>query len=114
MKWLFVLLNIGAAFGVIQGGAAIRAIHRVHSYSTYVSLVDRGAIVAKPEKIAELKSGVIFEDSQDSVQRSLEDIGGLDGILPKLTYTAAALFLLNAVVLSVVWRKQLVQPLPPS
>src|SRR5256885_150986 len=45
VKWVFVILNVIAAAGVLWGGMAICAIHRVHSYSTYVSLVDRGAIV---------------------------------------------------------------------
>ncbi len=113
MKWLFVILNVAAAVGVLWGGAVVCAIHRVHSYSTYVGLEKRGAFATRPEKAAPLQPGDSSRISQEEIQEYLKNIGGLDGNLPVVTYTAAALFLLNAIALSVVWKMKPAVSSPP-
>jgi hypothetical protein len=112
MKWLLVILNVAAAIGVLWGGAVICAIHRVHSYSTYVGLEQQGAFANRQDKTAPLQPGQPSRISHEEIQESLKNIGGLDGSVPVVTYTAAALFLLNAIAFSVVWKKKSALPLP--
>jgi len=113
MKWLFVILNVVAAAGVVWGGAVVCAIHRVHSYSTYVGLAQQGAFATRPEKVAPSQPGNPGTVSHEEIQESLKNIGGLDSNLPVVTYTAAAFFLLNAIAFSIVWKKKVALPLPP-
>jgi hypothetical protein len=112
VKWLLVILNVAAAAGVIWGGVVVCAIHRVHSYSTYVTLEKQGAFVTTPEKPGHPKPEDADRISQEGIQESLKNIGGLDSNLPVLTYSAAALLLLNAIALSVVWNRKPDSPLP--
>jgi hypothetical protein len=113
MKWLFVILNVAAAVGVLWGGAVVCSVHRVHSYSTYRGLEVRGAFATTPEKAASSQPGDASRISKEEIQEYLRNIGGLDGNLPVVTYTAAAVFLLNAIVFSVVWNRKSALPLPP-
>lgn len=111
MKWLLVLLNLASAAAVIYAGRALASIHQVHSYSTYRVLEDRGAL-SKPPKPASSEDPV-RPDGQYDVVKVLERIGGLDENLPVVTYTAAALFVLNACAFLVVWRKKPAAPAVP-
>ena len=89
MKWAFVLLNLAAAGAVIWAGYVLCGVHRVHSFSVLRDLENRGAIVKSPPM---------------NVEESLKSIGGLDYNLPIITYTAAGLFVLNALAFMVVWK----------
>ena len=95
MKWPLVLLNLAAACAVAGAGHLLRAVHRTHSFSTYVELEKRGAL-AKPPAAATAGDPVTPEGAYDVAKR-LEGIGALDTHLPGVTYGAAAVFLLNAV-----------------
>jgi len=44
MKWTIIILNLIAAAAFIFLGSVAAAIHRVHSYSTYVEFVSVGAV----------------------------------------------------------------------
>lgn len=113
MKWLFVILNIAAAIGVLWGGAVVCGVHRVHSYSTYVWLDTQGALAPGLGRATAPAPADPGKVSGEDIQERLRNIGGLDGNLPVVTYTAAGLFLLNAIVLSVVWKKKPVASSPP-
>lgn len=112
MKWLFVILNVAAAVGVLWGGVVVCAIHRVHSYSTYVGLKEQGAFASGSKRVLDPQPPDVHRISDEGIQEYLRNNGGLDSNLPVVTYTAAAVFMLNAIVFSVVWKKKPAPPLP--
>lgn len=94
MRVLFIVLNLIAAGAVVLGGHIICSVHRVHSFSMFVELENRGAL-AKPLRPVSPDDPVGPDGALDVAKR-LETIGGLDGNLPGVTYSAAVIFLLNA------------------
>lgn len=94
MKWVFVLLNVGAAAAVVAAGMMLCDLHRVHSNSVFTELVDR-KVLAKPEA---------QKDGQFDIAKRLESIGGLDTYIPMITFGAAGFFLLNAVAFMACWK----------
>ena|SRR5579862_5349453 len=104
MKWVFVFVNLAAAGGVICAGLALLSVHHVHSYSTYVALRERGALATPPKPAS--PEDPVGPDGHYDVAKVLERIGGLDVYIPTITYSSAALFVLNAVAFLSVWKKQ--------
>ena len=110
MKWTLIFLNLAAAGAVVWGGHILCAIHRVHSYSTYVELEKRGALAKSPKPVH--SGDPVGLDGNYDVAKRLETIGGLEENLPAVTYSAAALFLLNAVVFFACWSRKPASPSP--
>jgi hypothetical protein len=106
MKWILILLNLGAAVGIIFAGAMICYIQEVHGYSTFVELQQHGLLTNSASQKGPAAGSI-------DVEERLKSIGSLGAKLPPLTYVAAAIFVLNAVTLFVVWKKPAPSP-PPS
>ena len=111
MKWVLILINVAAAAGVVFAGNVVRAIHRAHSYSVYSELVKREAIT---DKVRPAPGDPVDDEGHFDIAKRLETIGGLDEHLPILCFGAAAVFLLNAVALMALGRKNPTATVSPS
>jgi hypothetical protein len=104
MKWGLIALNLGAAVAVVLAGTAVSAIHRTHSYSTYVELESRGALAKAPKRVH--PEDPVGPDGNYDVAKRLETIGNLEEYLTIVTYSAATVFVVNAFVFFALWAKK--------
>ena len=97
MKWLMILLNLAAAAGVIVGGVMVCNSAEAHGIATYSEFKHHGIFDKANNKSSD---GEPFD-----VAERLKNIGNLAGTVPMLTYAAASIFIVNAVVFAVAWKK---------
>jgi hypothetical protein len=88
VKWPLVILNLGAAVGLVFLGSFAVAAHRTHAFSTYQELKKQGVLIEKPGF---------------SVEQRLGSIGNGGSYSKTIAQIGAGVLVINALLIGFYW-----------